>query len=69
MRVSTLTKQNIKVDKNLALVIGHAEGELISYTELVKGIFAYVKLMNLKEQTPPQLPNHEGPHEPPTQVA
>jgi hypothetical protein len=50
MRVSSLTKQNIKVDKNLALVIGHGEGELISYTELVKGLFAYVKLSKLKQE-------------------
>ena len=52
-RTSTLTKLNIKVDKNLAVVVGHGEGDLISYTQLVKGIFDYVKLSNLKQADVP----------------
>ena len=41
--MSALTRKMIHVDENLSTVIGFSEGELVSYTEITKGIHEYIK--------------------------
>jgi len=48
--MSALTRKMIHVDENLSTVIGFSEGELVSYTEITKGIHEYIKKNNLRKE-------------------
>ena len=41
--MSTFVKKNIVVDENLSKILGYEKGRLISYAEITKGIYDYVK--------------------------
>ena len=52
--MSSFAKKNIIVDGNLSRILGYEEGRLVSYAEITKGIYDYIKDHNLRkeEQTP-----------------
>jgi len=46
--MSGLTKKTITADRTLATLLGVAEGELVSYAQLSKGLHEYIKVNNLR---------------------
>ena len=48
--MSTFTKKMIYVDENLSKVIGYNISELVSYSEITKGIYEYIKKNDLKKE-------------------
>ena len=46
--MSSFVKKNIIVDDELANILGFEKGRLISYAEVTKGIYDYIKEHNLK---------------------
>ena len=50
MRMSSFVKKSVKVDSNLSKVIGMRKGALVSYAEITKGIYDYIKNNDLKVQ-------------------
>ena len=47
-RISFLTEKSIVVDDVLAKLLGSSKGELVSYTELTKGLHSYIKANGLR---------------------
>jgi chromatin remodeling complex protein RSC6 len=48
--MSALLRKMIRVDENLSKVIGFDKGELVSYTDVTKGIHGYIKKKNLRKE-------------------
>ena len=46
--MSGLTKRIIYTDRHLSAILGVAEGSLVSYADISKGIHAYIKKHDLK---------------------
>ena len=46
--MSSFVKKVVKVDENLSKVIGIKKGILVSYAEITKGVYDYIKKNNLK---------------------
>jgi hypothetical protein len=46
--MSGLTKKAVVADRTLATLLGVAEGELVSYAQLSKGLHEYIKINDLK---------------------
>ncbi len=52
--MSSFAKKNIIVDGYLSRILGYQEGSLVSYAEITKGIYDYIKDHHLrKEEEPP----------------
>jgi len=51
--MSGLTRKQVYVDRNLSVVLGVSEGELVSYADIQKRLHKYIKDNDLKN---PQLP-------------
>jgi len=46
--MSGLTKKTVMADRTLATLLGVAEGELVSYAQLSKGLHEYIKVNDLR---------------------
>ncbi len=52
--MSGLTRKQIYVDRNLSMVLGVSEGELVSYADIQKHLHKYIKDNDLKNPQMPQ---------------
>ena len=70
--MSGLTKKVVYTDETLATILGVKVGTIVSYSELMKGLHAYIKKKNLKNPklaaviTPLQPPVRTVPTTPPS---
>lgn len=53
--MSGLTKKTVIADRTLATILGVAEGELVSYAQLSKGLHEYIKVNDLRNPERVQL--------------
>ena len=63
--MSGLTRKQVYVDRNLSVVLGVSEGELVSYADIQKRLHKYIKDNDLKN---PSLPR-QAPATAPVQIA
>ena len=48
--MSAFSRKMIRVDENLSKVIGFNKGDMVSYTDVTKGIHGYIKKQNLRKE-------------------
>jgi hypothetical protein len=65
--MSGLTRKQVYVDRNLSMVLGVSEGELVSYADIQKRLHKYIKDNDLKNPHPPS-PTLVIPPSPPVQA-
>ncbi|MEM4245672.1 MAG: zinc-ribbon domain-containing protein [Candidatus Bathyarchaeia archaeon] len=58
--MSTFVKKNIVVDENLSRILGYEKGRLVSYAEITKGIYDYIKDHDLRKEEAPAVKEERG---------
>lgn len=52
--LSHLNRKDIIADENLSRILGVEKGDLVSYSDILRGIHSYIKLHGLRRGSAPQ---------------